>query len=315
MEQNQFYIIIGLIVAGFGAVIYFLTKNQAPDNSNDTALKMMNENLGNMHSRLDATARAFGGMQTEIGKMTEISRSITDLQNLFRNPKLRGNIGEQMLSQILEQSIPREYYKMQHKFKNGETVDAIVKTSQGIIPIDAKFPMENFNKLANDKTEEVKQATRDFIKDVKKKIDDISIKYILPEEKTLDFALMYVPSEAVYYDLISKHESVVEYAKDKRVLLSSPNSFYYFLRVILMGIEGQRLEESSKQLLNAIKDISNFTTKFGNNIGVLSRHITNSKNSMDQALIDFDKLALKIENAKLLKETEKKKELPKETEN
>ncbi len=160
-----------------------------------------------INERLDNAARVISQVQRNIGEMSEIGRGMKDIQEFLRSPKLRGNIGEQVLRELLAQMLPKNSFFLQHTFKSGAKVDAAIKTSAGIIPVDSKFPMENFRKMIGAQNEtEKKSFEKEFVKDVKKHIDDISNKYILTEEGTIDYALMYLPSETVYYEVVNNTE-------------------------------------------------------------------------------------------------------------
>lgn len=279
----------------------------------DTSLVLLNQNVQGMQQRIDETTRALNtrldkaaeviqGVSKELGQVQEIGRSMKDLQDFLRSPKLRGNIGEQVLKDLLEQYFPRAHFDTQYQFNSGERVDAILKTDKGLIPIDAKFPMENFQKLQkaeNDAGREV--AQKDFIKDVKKHVMDIAKKYILPSEGTVDFAIMYIPSESVYYEIIQQDEDLNEFAREKHVLFVSPNSFYYFMKVLMIGLEGKRVEESSRKILELLKAIQTDATKFGDELGKLTTHVTNAKNTIDRVNTEYAKLSGKIEDVRLLK--------------
>ncbi|GAI14240.1 unnamed protein product, partial [marine sediment metagenome] len=182
-----------------------------------------------------------------------------------------------------------------------ERVDAILKTKEGIIPIDAKFPMENFSKLAQAKnSEEEKQFKKLFIRDVKKHVDDISNKYILPQEGTVDFAVMYIPSETIYYEIIRTEQGLDEYARDKKVHFVSPNSFYYFLRIIMIGMSGQEIQENAKQMLKILLAVKKDAEKLEQVLGLVTTHIGNAKNAIDKANNEYAKLSGKIDQVKLL---------------
>src|SRR6266851_2872845 len=149
--------------------------------------------------------------------MSEIGRNMRELQDFLKSPKLRGNIGEHVLKDLITQIFPKNSFHLQYAFASGEKVDAAIQTDAGILPIDAKFPMENFQKLSKAKTdEEIKLLRKDFTRDIKKHIDAIAKKYILPDEGTMDFALMYVPSESVFYELANM-TVVLDYARRSRV--------------------------------------------------------------------------------------------------
>ncbi|KKR47655.1 MAG: hypothetical protein UT84_C0059G0001, partial [Candidatus Curtissbacteria bacterium GW2011_GWA1_40_16] len=181
------------------------------------------------------------------------------------------------LKDILGQALPKQHFHLQYAFKGGEIVDAALQLEQGIIPIDAKFPMENFRKMAKSRDEKEQIVHRkSFIADVKKHIDAISTKYIRPQEGTLDFALMYIPSEPVYYEMISNAPELDDYAYRKRVRPVSPSTMYAYLRAIIMSLEGSKIEAQAGQILAALREIGAETEKFGTSLGVLTKHIKNS---------------------------------------
>ena len=310
-------LLIGLaLVIILAAGFFFMEKrlrNLLASQPQDTGLVMLNQNVQGMQQRIDETTRAIStrldkaseviqGVSKELGQVQEIGRSMKDLQDFLRSPKLRGNIGEEVLKDLLEQYFPRANFDTQYQFNSGERVDAILKTDKGLIPIHAKSPIENFNNLQKAETESARDAVlKDFTKDVKKHVTDIAKKYILPSEGTVDFAIMYIPSESVYYEIIQQDEDLNEFAREKHVLFVSPNSFYYFMKVLMIGLEGKRVEESSRKILELLKAIQNDATKFGDQLGTLSSHITNAKNSLDRVNNEYAKLSGKIEDVRLLK--------------
>jgi len=184
--------------------------------------------------------------------------------------------------------MPKESFNLQYAFKSGEKVDAAIKTSGGIIPIDSKFPMENFRKMQKDPS-----AKRDFIRDVKKHIDDISRKYILTEEGTIDYALMYIPSESVYYEIVNDSD-LFDYSGVKRVLPVSPTTFYAYLKAILMSFEGQKIEVQAKEILSSLRAIKSDYGKVEDNLGILQKHLTNAFNMMGNVFSSFTMLGQKI---------------------
>ncbi|MFH1029967.1 MAG: DNA recombination protein RmuC [bacterium] len=312
-------IILAVIAAGtfiyvainkkMASLMEFLERNK-----NDQGLLMLNQNLQGMqeridrttesiNSRLDKAAHVISGVSKELGMVQEMGRSMKDLQDFLRSPKLRGNIGEQVLRDLLEQCFSRGHFDMQYQFKTGERVDAIIKTDKGIIPIDSKFPMENFQKAMKAENEEEKNKFfHEFAKDIRKHIDSISKKYILPGEGTVDFAVMYVPSEAVYYEVVRHSEDINNYAYTKKVFPVSPNSFYYFLKVIMIGLEGKKVEEAAQQILQTLSAIKSDNDKFSRHLGVLTSHVTHAKASIDTVNNEYAKLSSKIDNVRLLKE-------------
>lgn len=309
--------IISAIIIAVGAILYVVIdkrfKQIAESDQSNQSMAMLNQNIQGMQSRLDKVgdglnsrldnaAKVINEVNKELGQVQEMSRGMKDLQNFLKSPKLRGNIGEQVLQDLLSQNFPQSYFEMQYKFPTGEIVDAILKTDNGMIGIDSKFPLENFDKLLNSTTEtEELEFRRLFIRDVKKHIKDISRKYIVPEEGTVNFAVMYIPSEAIYYEIIRDQTDLNEYSNQCKVVLVSPNSFYYFLRVLLMGMQGKRIEEQAKKILATMEAIAKDANKFSDTLGVLNTHISNAGNAMERANSDYTKLAGKIEQVKLLK--------------
>ena len=279
------------------------TVQHTDKNITDTLVK----NTKSINTRLDQAAEVIGNLLREVGQMSEIGRSMRDLQDFLQSPKLRGNIGEQVLKDLISQMLPPETYNFQHSFRSGQKVDAIIKTAQGLIPIDSKFPMENFRKMikAEDKSDR-NAAQKEFSRDVKKHVKDIADKYILPDENTLDYALMYIPSEAVYYEITANIAELYDYAYDKRVFPVSPSTFYAFLRAVLVSLEGQKVERRAMAVMRELKGIKQESGKFGVALETLNRHITNAYNNMTAIMTSFLKLDQKISIAQSLKVPESK---------
>src|SRR4030043_2007118 len=228
-------LIAGLVIIGFliNKKLSDISEKQKPSDELLEIIKMLQsgskedrkvlldslqKNTQSMNERLDNAARVISQVQRNIGEMSEIGRGMKDLQEFLRSPKLRGNIGEQVLKELLGQFLPKSSFNLQYTFKSGEKVDAPIKTSAGIIPVDSKFPMENFRKMVGAQNEaEKKTAEKEFVRDVKKHIDDIANKYILTEEGTIDYALMYLPSETVYYEVVNNIE-LFDYGGKKKDL-------------------------------------------------------------------------------------------------
>ena len=246
--------------------------------------------------RLDSAAQVFGQVQKDIGSLAQatervydVGKDISSLQEILKAPKIRGEIGELFLNNLLEQVLPPTYIKLQHKFKNGNTVDAAICLGQDLVCVDSKFPLENFKRImSSESDDEKKQARKTFLSDVKKHVDSIAEKYILPDEGTFDFALMYIPAENVYYELIIKENSdekqtLSSYAMEKKVIPVSPGSLYLYLRTIVQGLKGMRIEENVQEIIKHLNRLTGDMKRFRDEFDVLGRHIVNIKNKYDDA--------------------------------
>lgn len=253
--------------------------------------------------RLENSSKVIQEVQKELGGISEFGKDMKDLSNVLKSPKLRGGLGEQFLYEILENALPKELFKTQFKFKDGGVCDAVVKTDKGLIAIDSKFPMENFKlMLTLDTQEERERAKKVFVRDVKTRIDEISSKYILPEEGTADFAVMYVPSENVYYELIVNTQEIEDYSRNKKVFMTSPNTLNYMMRAILVAYQQNELQKHAGEILKALAGIKTEAEKFDEDLGVLSGHIVRTYKAMDGLKTRFAKLFGKIEGAQAIGE-------------
>jgi len=272
-------------------------------------LDSLQKNTQSLNERLDNAARVISSVQRNLGEMSEVGRGIRTLQEFLQSPKLRGGLGEEVLKEMIGQTFPKNSFHLQYSFKSGVKVDAVLKTDAGLLCIDSKFPMENFTLMHKGDTEaERNQAKKDFIADVKKHVADISKKYILPEEGTMDFALMYIPSESVYYEVVNIRELSVA-ARDSRVYPVSPNTLYAHLQVLLQSFQGKELETKSRQVFQLLRAIQKDYTKIEENLGVLGRHVTNSYNTMSSVNQSFTTMGQKLSSTKSLGESEEIKEL------
>ncbi len=264
---------------------------QSDKNVTDTLQK----SYGALNERLDNATRVIGELKNETGKFSEIGRSMQSLQDFLNSPKLRGNIGEQILSDLMAQVLPANAFQVQYRFRSGDIVDAVIKTKAGLISVDSKFPMENFSKLTQAETKKDQDIlSKTFVSDVKKHIKAIADKYINTEEKTVDFALMYVPAESIYYEITANQPELSQYAQEKRVLAVSPSTFYAFLRTILVSFEGQRIAQEAGAILSQLRSIQKDSVQFSGKLDTLSRHITNAYNNMTAVSNDFNQLQSKI---------------------
>lgn len=260
-----------------------------------------------LNTRLDNAAKVIGGVENKLGKLEEsskqiyeIGKDISSLQNILRAPKLRGGLGELFLGDLLSQVLPKEHYALQHRFKTNDAVDAVVILKDDmLVCIDSKFPLENFLKMSVAEGEDKKKAARKvFITDVKKHVDAIAAKYILPDEHTLDFALMYVPAENVYYETIVKNEEgneLAEYCFSRHVIPVSPNNFYVYLQTILIGLKGMQVEKNAQEIMSGIKRLSGDFGRFAEDFELVGKHLHNAQAKYDESEKRLDKLGNKIE--------------------
>jgi len=273
----------------------FLTQFVSAQNSLGVRMDSASEVVSRVHKEL-------GELSESSKKIFEVGKNISALEDILKAPKFRGNLGEFLLEDLLAQILPAENYAMQHKFKSGEVVDAVVKLSQGLVPIDSKFPLESFRRMLDAKEEAIKKTARkEFVSAVKKHIDDIAKKYIRPDENTFDFALMYIPAENVYYEVIIKDEEVEgslgAYAFAKKVVAVSANSFYAYLQVISQGLKGMKVEKEAAEIIGRISRIKGDFDRFFVEFETLGSHIQNTRSKYDLCSQKALQLEGKILNA------------------
>jgi len=288
--------------------------------------QQLQKSTGDLNTRLDNAAKVvsevskgLGGLSEATKKVFEVGKDIASLQEILRSPKLRGGLGELFLGDLLAQILPPAHFSLQHRFKSGEAVDAVIRLGSNLVPVDAKFPLENFRRVVEVSSEEERKvAKRKFLADVKKHVDAISGKYILPDEGTFDFALMYIPAENVYYELIIKDEAIdtekglLNYSFAKRVIPVSPNSFYAYLQTILLGLKGMHVEEQAKEILSGLTRLSVDLRKFKEEFDTVGKHITNTKSRYDEADKRLEKFGDKLQSLSGAPALDETKKLPQE---
>ena len=314
-------ILLAIAVATI-AIIYFTSRKSSDptlkdwlkniDSRLDSQNKNINDTLFKQTQQMLQSQQAIYGKLSDsaktIGEMSEIGKSMKDLQQFLASPKLRGGMGEQVLRQLLEDSLPKSSFNLQYTFRNGTKVDAAIKTASGIIPIDSKFTMENFKRMisADDETDR-EDSKKKFYSDIKDRINEIGSKYILTDEGTVDFALMYVPSESVYYEIVNSDQDLMAYAYKRRVMPVSPSTFFAFLRSVMLSLEGQQIAAEIKNIQQALRAIHQETGKFGELLGTLQSHINNSYAMMTKVSTSFSGLSSKVDNVNALSDSEEKK--------
>ncbi len=237
-------------------------------------------------------SQTLGGLAVAAQQMVDVGNKVSGLEDLLRPPKLRGGLGETLLAELLAQILPAKAYRLQHRFRSGERVDAVICLGDSLVPVDAKFPLESFRRLtaATDEAE----ATRErkvFMRAVKSHIDQIAWKYILPDEHTYDFALMYIPAENVYYETILKddgEDGLFPFALEKRVIPVSPNSFYAYLQVVIHGLKGLQIEERAKEIMDHLNRLRVDQDRFRQEFDVLGSHLQNARKKYEDAQRSLD---------------------------
>ncbi|MDO8265187.1 MAG: DNA recombination protein RmuC [Candidatus Parcubacteria bacterium] len=244
----------------------------------DGTSKQLNEQI---HNFTKETTQIREGLKQIQDKVKDVS----SFQDIFKSPKLRGQWGEASLEHIISQHFPKELFKVQHHFLSGEIVDAVLKLPNGrILPIDAKFPTDNFDRMVNALESEKASFRKDFLEDVKQKIQDIAQKYILPAEGTTDFALMYIPAEAVYYEIMNnfnKEADIASFAWSRKIILSSPNTIYLTLRTIEHWFRDTQITKQTQEILKKLGKIYTDSARLMQDFKKLGSHIRNASSAYE----------------------------------
>src|SRR6266851_2019090 len=260
-----------------------------------------------MASELKNSRETLGQIQQQLGAVQQaghqMSQTAQTLQNILGGAKSRGSLGEVALERLLEDALPRERYQRQYRFSSGEAADAVIFLRDKLLPIDSKFPLDAFRRISEQSAAQASpqadEARRAFITAVKGHADSIAKKYILPNEGTLGIALMFVPSENVYYELLmtadAKAQPLDEYCRSRNVIAVSPNTLYAHLQVILMGLQGMQIEENAKRLHASLAGLESQLEKFTDPFEKLGTHLKNAALSYAEADKRFDKAHSTVE--------------------
>lgn len=332
--------IVIILLAGFAFVVYSMNQRMAELKS-DSGMSMLKQDLQGMSQLLAQTQasmgerldKSHGQMQNtllrqfsesaklitdvtqRLTKLDETNRRVVDvadelktLQNVLQNPKQRGVLGEYYLQSVLENVMPPDRFQLQYKFADGEVVDAVIILEKDkMLPVDSKFSLENYNRLIEERD---KGRRDDLIKlfkaDLKNRIDETA-KYIRPDEGTMDFAFMFIPSEAIYYDLLvnkvgevkTSSRDLIEYAfRDKRVIIVSPTSFMAYLQTVMQGLRGLQIEEQAKEIRTRVGQLGvhlqayeQYLKKLGNALGVTVNHYNNAHKELGKIDKDVVRIA------------------------
>lgn len=337
MSQEFLLFLLGIMTVAIVALVYFLSRRKSEEKSKEDnqailmiqdQLKEMRQTLQNFGTQVDNkmgdSAKMF---QQQFAQSAKIVRDVTErltkldetnkqvmsvadqlqgLEDILKNPKHRGVLGEYFLENLLKNVLPPKDYQMQYEFKNGDIVDAAVFVKDKIIPIDSKFSLENYNRILQEKDAgRREELEKQFRADLKNRIDETA-KYIRPSENTMDFAFMFIPAEGIYYDLLVNQvgaikvntRDLIEYAfKDKHVIIVSPTSFFAYLQTVLQGLRALQIDESAKEIRKYVEMLQKhllsydeFMKKLGNNL----QTTVNMYNRADKEFSKIDKDVVKI---------------------
>lgn len=307
-------ILLAVVLAGVavGVVAVLMLQRQLSELTRAVDQKM-GESTKILQSQFGESAKIIRDVTERLTKLDETNRQVVNfadqlqnLQDILKNPKQRGVLGEYYLETLLKNVLPPGSFQMQYPFSDGTIVDAVVKVKDKIIPIDSKFSLENYNRLAEERDlVEKERLEKAFRNDLKMRIDEAA-KYVKPEEGTMEFAFMFIPHEAIYYDLLVAQvgavkvntRDLIEYAfKEKRVIIVSPTSFLAYLQTVLQGLKALQIEESAKEIRKRVEDLGkhlmsyeDFMNKIGKNLGLA----VSAYNSASKEFKKVDKDILRI---------------------
>lgn len=330
--QNISLIIIAVLVGGI--VTYFIFGRKKEEEKDDTGLSLIlqqinelsrtvDNKIGESHKQVNESLKFHSSESNKIirdvtERLTRLDETnkqvisfadqLQSLENILKNPKQRGILGEYYLETVLKNVLPPGSYQMQYPFPDGTIVDAVVFVKDKIIPIDSKFSLENYNRMVESiNTEEKEKFEKIFINDLKNRIVETS-KYVQPSQGTTDFAFMFIPHEAIYYDLLvnkiggllkdDENENLIQRAAGKyKVIITSPTSFLAYLQTVLQGLKALQIEESAKEIIKKVEDLGKhlksydeYHSKLGNSLSTVINHY----NASNKELKKIDKDVLRI---------------------
>jgi len=322
-----FFAFILVVLTGLAAIFWFLKNNLVKKTDDQSLLLLQNQiqeitrvldnKLGEstkvLQRQFGESAKIIKEITTELTKVGEgqkqvvdVAKQLENLQDILKNPKQRGILGEYYLEAVLKNVLPPGAFQMQYEFKDGDIVDAVVFVKDKIIPVDSKFSLENYNRILEAKEDGERQKYEAAFKDdLKNRIDETS-KYIKPSEGTMEFAFMFIPSEAVYYDLLinkigavkSNTRDLIQYAAgEKKVMIVSPTTFLAYLQTVLQGLKALQIEESAKEIRKRVEELGRHLSSYETYMKKLGTHLgttVNMYNSAYKELGKIDKDVLRI---------------------
>jgi DNA recombination protein RmuC len=331
MELILTVVIIVLVLAVLGLLVWLIISNSAnaekmagqqasfgllqqqleslkssQDDTKDKLQKSLLDGQTNIGKNMQAGQEVLDRLNKQIGElqgtnkqMMQVGTEVRRLQDILSSPKLRGQMGEWSLENLLANILPKDRYKLQYTFKDGKTVDALIELADFSVPVDAKFPLPGFEKIvkAEEETEKIK-LRRQFLKDVNNHIDKIASDYIRPAEGTLDFALMYIPAENVYYETIVKYigenQDILQYCFDKKVIPVSPNLLYAYLMTVAMGLHGLQIEKQAAEIRQNLKKLNSSFADYTGTWDILGKHLRNAYSQYDEGQKKLDRFGMQL---------------------
>jgi DNA recombination protein RmuC len=292
----------------------------AQDSTKDTLQKSLQTGQDSISQNLQSSQKVLSLLNAQIGQlqgtnkqMLQVGTEVRRLQDILSSPKLRGQMGEWSLKNLLAQILPKDSYQLQYTFKDGKVVDALIKMADYSVPIDAKFPLPGFEAIVKAQSNEEKTRLRkQFQRDITAHIDKIGADYIRPAEGTLDFAFMYIPAENIYYETVVKYEGetkdIIQYALDKKVIPVSPNLLYAYLMTVVMGLHGLQIEKQAAEIRQNLKKLNASFGDFGATWEVLGRHLRNAYSQYDEGQRKLDRFGIHLNQIQTEPEDEKESE-------
>jgi DNA recombination protein RmuC len=314
--QTLLIFLLILILGGIALLIYLIRQPKSGQelillqNQLNELTKAVDAKLSETHRTVQAqfgvSAKIIQEVTEKLTKLDETNKQVINfaeqlenLQNILKNPKQRGILGEYYLETVLKNVLPPSAYQMQYKFKNGEIVDAVIFLGDQIIPIDSKFSLENYNRLIEEKNPTEREKIEKLFKlDLKTRIDETA-KYIRPEEKTTDYAFMFIPHEAIYYDLLINQvgaikintRDLVEYAnREKHVIIVSPTTFHVYLQLFVEGLRRLEISKSVQEIIKKVGDLSKHLASYNECLRKLGSHLGTTVNAYNNAYLEFKKI-------------------------
>ena len=277
------------------------------DGTREALAKSLQSGQENLNQNLQSSQKVLSQLNSQIGElqgtnkqMLLLGTEVRRLQDILSSPKLRGQMGELSLEYLLSMILPKDSYELQYSFKDGKIVDALVKMAGYSVPIDAKFPLPAFERLMQAQSDDEKAKQRkQFLKDVTSHIDKIASSYIRPAEGTLDFAMMYLPAENIYYEAVVKNDGdtqdVMKYCLDKKVITVSPNLLYAYLMTVVMGLHGLQIEKQAAEIRQNLKKLNADFAAFGTCWETLGRHLRNAGNQYEEGNQKLTRFSMQLD--------------------